>query len=101
MPILSIQMPPSKPPITLAHSPAFLAIRPISDIVKPDVQIERRRQRGRHAVAELVEKNEAEHQQRLPPAGARDEFVKRLDDRLAQRARRRARQRRLGDQQRR
>ena len=88
MPILTIQSPPSSPPMTLAHSPAFFAIRPISDHGEAHVEIERRRQRGGHAVAELVEKDEAEHQQRLRQPCARDELVKRLDHRLAQRLRR-------------
>ena len=42
----------------------------------------------------------SEHEQRLAPARARDEFVERLDDRLAQRPGRGARHRGLGDQKR-
>ena len=35
MPIFTIHRPPSMPPMTLAHSPAFLATTPISVLVKP------------------------------------------------------------------
>jgi hypothetical protein len=35
MPSRTIHSPPSMPPATLAHSPAFLAMRPMSDLVKP------------------------------------------------------------------
>ena len=35
MPILTIHKPPSMPPITLAHSPAFLATTPISVFENP------------------------------------------------------------------
>ena len=64
------------------------------------VEIERRRQRGGHAVAQLVEEDEREHEQRLLPAGAREEFAERLDHRLGQRARTGARELRLVDDQR-
>src|SRR5712691_3950795 len=63
------------------------------------VGIETRRQRGGHRVAELVEKDEGEHQQRLRNAGARDELVERLDHGLRQRPWRRPRQRGLGNQE--
>jgi hypothetical protein len=49
-----------------------------------EVEIERRGQRRGQRIAELVEKDEAEHQQRPLPALATDELVKGLDHRLAQ-----------------
>ena len=66
---------------------------------EPHVEIERCRQRGGHRVAELVEEDEGEDQQRLGNAGARDELVERLDHGLGQRVRRRPRQRGLGNQE--
>ena len=35
MPIFTIHSPPSMPPTTLAHSPAFLATMPMSVLVYP------------------------------------------------------------------
>jgi len=85
MPIFTIHRPPSMPPITAGHSPAFFAIRPICVLLKPMSQIERRGQRGAHAVAELVE------QQERPGSAARYasrcrvmNSVERLDHRFAQ-----------------
>ena len=83
----SIHNPPSMPPTTLAHSPAFLAMIPISRLGEAHVEIERRRQCRGHAVAQLVEEDEGEHEQRLLPACAVDEFAERLDHRVGQRAR--------------
>ena len=65
MPIFTIHSPPSMPPATLAHRPAFLAIDADVRLGEAQVEVERRGQRGRHAVAELVEEDEREHQQRL------------------------------------
>ena len=67
---------------------------------KSHVEIERCRQRGGHAGAEVVQKNESENEQCLMPAGPGDEFVKRLDHSLGERTRRVARARGLGDEQR-
>src|SRR3954469_19595879 len=45
---------------------------------KTDVEKERGGQRGRHRVTELVQKDEAEYEQRAAPAVALNEFLERL-----------------------
>ena len=68
MPSLTIQMPPTMPPITIGHSPAFLAMMPIS-VLPAHVEIK--------GVASAVasespslEEDEGQHQQRR--SGCRD-----------------------------
>ncbi len=88
MPIFTIHKPPSMPPATLAHRPAFLATTPISVLRESHVEVERRGERRGHAVAELVEEDERSTSSASVQPCAVDEFVERLDDRLAQRPRR-------------
>ena len=100
MPILTIHRPPSKPPIDARPQPGVLGDDADVGLGEAHVEVERRRERRRHAVAELVEEDEQQHEQRRAPAVARDEFVERLDDRLAQRPRPARAQRGLVDDER-
>ena len=63
------------------------------------VEVERRRQRGAQGVAQLVEEDEGQDQQRAAHPRTRHELVKRLDDGFAQRPRAGAGRRRLADEQ--